>query len=358
MGIFQRNGHYYIDYYLPNEKRKRESIGVSKKLAEAVLSKRILQLKENKFLDIKRDLKIKFRAFSEEYMRIHVKQNNQGWKRSVLPNMKALNKFFAGKYLYEITPILVEKFKVERCKTVSPATTNRCLALLKTMFNKAIVWGRFNGLNPVKNVDFFKENNIRVRYLEKEQIAKLLESYGEPLRSIMIVALNTGMRKNEIFHLKWQDIDFNREVIYIVKTKNGDMRELPMNKAVKTTLMKVLKQSDTPYIFPNKDGKPLSNIRKSFSTALQRSGISDFRFHDLRHTFASQLSMSGVDLHIIMELMGHKSLKMTLRYAHLSPGHKKIAVDTLARQMDTFWTLEPSQEISKENPSSVSPIVV
>ncbi|MFC1709321.1 site-specific integrase [Candidatus Omnitrophota bacterium] len=92
------------------------------------------------------------------------------------------------------------------------------------------------------------------------------------------------------------------------------------------------------------DGKPYTDIRKSFFTACKKSAIIDFRFHDLRHTFGSQLVMSGVDLNTVRELMGHKTLRMTLRYSHLPPDHKKRAVDVLSRRMDTIWTPTPVRE--------------
>lgn len=113
----------------------------------------------------------------------------------------------------------------------------------------------------------------------------------------------------------------------------------------------VLKHPDSQYIFCNNEGQPYGDIRKSFLTAIKKSGIVSFRFHDLRHTFASQLVMSGVDLNTVRELLGHKSLEMTLRYSHLSPDHKKRAVDILGKRMDTFWTLEGK-------PKLVSKIVV
>jgi len=147
------------------------------------------------------------------------------------------------------------------------------------------------------------------------------------------------MRKSEILGLKWHDIDIKRNIIHLYDTKNGEKREVPMNEIVQRTIIGVLKNPESQYVFCNKDGKPYGNVRKSFFTACKKSGIINFRFHDLRHTFASQLVMSGVDLNTVRELLGHKSLEMTLRYSHLSPDHKKRAVDILGKRMDTIWTL-------------------
>jgi len=160
----------------------------------------------------------------------------------------------------------------------------------------------------------------------------------------LILALNTGMRKGEILNLKWHDLDFKNNIIYIRQSKSGEKREVPMNMLVRRTLIAVRKHSESPFVFCNTNGENYANVRKSFFTACKKSDILKFRFHDLRHTFASHLVMGGVDLNTVRELLGHKSLEMTLRYSHLSPDHKQRAVSTLSRQMDTFWTPERSKE--------------
>lgn len=276
-------------------------------------------------------------------MEIYSKPNVRSWK-SDLYNFNCIKSFFGELYLNEITSLLVEKFKIERVKEVKPTTVNRALARLKSIFNKAIDWGKFNGINPVRSVKFFLEDNQRTRYLEKEEIAKFLKYCAGNIKPVAVVALNTGMRKSEILNLKWHDIDFKGDIIYLLKTKNNNKREIPMNDAVKTALIKVKRHPESQYIFCGKNGKPMQNIRKSFFTALKKAGIINFRFHDLRHTFASQLVTFGVDLNTVRELLGHKSLEMTLRYSHLSPDHKKRAVDILGKRMDTIWTLGANEE--------------
>ncbi len=133
---------------------------------------------------------------------------------------------------------------------------------------------------------FGKEPSGRLRFLEKEEIVRLLPNCNEYLRPIIVVALNTGMRRGEIFHLKWHDIDFKRDIIYLYETKNGEKRVIPMNEIVKSTLIKVKKDPNSPYIFHNDDGRPYYNLRKSFFTACKKAGIINFHFHDLRYTFA------------------------------------------------------------------------
>jgi integrase len=194
-------------------------------------------------------------------------------------------------------------------------------------------------------VKFFKENNKRVRYLEKEEIPRLINNCCEYLKGIVIIAVNTGMRRGEIFNIKWQDIDLNNGIIYIRNSKSGEKREIPINEAVKRAFINIRKHPDSSYVFYKLGGNPRRDIRKTFLQALKKSGIVGFRFHDLRHTFASQLVMSGVDLNTVRELLGHKTIQMTLRYSHLSCDHKKRAVDALSRQIDTYKTPKPKSSV-------------
>ena len=170
------------------------------------------------------------------------------------------------------------------------------------MFNKAMEWGKVHD-NPVRKVKYFPENKRRLRYLTKEEIKALYNASADHLRPILIVALNTGMRKSEILNLKWEDIDFRQKMIYILNTKNNEKREIPMNQVVFDTLPKIRKHPDSSYIFYNRDGKPYGDIKKAFSSARKRAGIKNFRFHDLRHTFTSHLVMAGVDLNTVKELL-------------------------------------------------------
>jgi len=333
-----KKGTIYYIVYSVNGRRKTEHIGKDKKLAEKVLHKRLTEIAENRYLDVKREEKIKFEDFAAQYLEFHCKPNNKTWKTSDENKVNNLKKYFSGKYLYEITPLDIEKYKsgrierIKKNKRIAPATVNRDLACLKSMFNRAIEWKKAKD-NPVKQVKLFRENNQRLRYLEKEEIETLLANCHNYLKPIVITALNTGMRKGEILKLKWHDIDFRRDIIYLFDTKNGEKSQLPMNMEVKTALIKVRKHPQSPYIFCSKAGKPFGDIKKSFLTALTNSGIINFRFHDLRHTFASHLVMLGVDLNTVRELLRHKTIQMTLRYSHLSPDHKKRAVDILGQNL-------------------------
>jgi integrase len=357
-----KQGNFFIEYYAEG-RRRREKVGASRTLAETVYQKRKVEIAEGKFLDKRKDEKIKFEVFAEEYLELHSKVNNKSWRKSDQCNVNLLNKFFSGRFLNEITPRLVEEFKAQKLNevingkvrhTMSPARVNRLLSCLKCIFNKAHAWGRYSGENPVRKVKMLKENNTRMRFLEQEEIISLLSKCGDDLRPIVVVALNTGMRLGEILGLRWKDVDFQRGIIFLHDTKNGEKREVPMNENVRSALTAIPKYKTSEFVFCHKDGSPCRDIRSSFFTAMKNSGIKDFRFHDLRHTFASHLVMSGVDLNTVRELLGHKTLQMTLRYSHLSPNHKKRAVDILNKRIDTFWTPSTVQKSSADKAELVS----
>lgn len=155
------------------------------------------------------------------------------------------------------------------------------------------------------------------------------------------MAINTGMRKGEILNLKWENVDLKHGLILLDITKNGERREIPINETVRATLQALPRRLDIPHVFFNpKTGLPYRDIKGSFATALRRSKILDFRFHDLRHTFASHLVMANIDLTTVKELLGHKDIKMTLRYAHLAPSHKVKAVDVLDSTLNDTSTAQ------------------
>jgi len=323
---------WYISYYEPGGKRIKRRVGPSKKLAEAALSKIEVAIAEGRYLEVKNQDKILFEYFADEYLRIHC-LNQRSYRSFHLIHAKILKGAFKGKALDEIKVLDIDKFKNNRLQKVSPAMVNRSLACLKSMFNRAIAWGKYEGVNPVTRVGMFKEKTIRLRYLEKEEILRLVDNCSKALKPVVILAVNTGMRHGEIFNLKWHDVDFKRDVICLLETKSGEKREVPMNEVVKNELIKVRKHPKSPYIFCHPNGERVKDIRKSFWTALKKSDIKDFRFHNLRHTAASQLVMAGVDLNTVREILGHNTIEMTLRYAHLSPNHKKRAVDVLGESI-------------------------
>lgn len=175
-----------------------------------------------------------------------------------------------------------------------------------------------------------KENNKRFRYLTEDEVVRLLDSYvNDHTRDITEGVINTGMRRKEILSLKWEQI--RGEFIYLSETKTSESRQIPVNEDLAELFKGIRKrrQLKSEYVFCDKQGRPFREIKTSFKAALRRAGIEDFRFHDLRHTFASHFIMRGGETKALQEILGHKSLTMTMRYAHLSQDHKMKAIHLL-----------------------------
>jgi integrase len=228
---------------------------------------------------------------------------------------------------------MIEKWQSEQLKSNKPATVNRKLTVLKHMIRKGVKWrmaskGILEDLR--EEVKQLKEENTRLRFLNIEECRTLTDCCVEHLRPIVTVALHTGMRLSEILKLKWDQVDLRHGFILLEITKNGERREIPIDNMLKEMFNSMPYSVESIYVFTDpKTGEPYKTIKRSFGTALKKAGIRDFRFHDLRHTFASQMVMAGVDLISLKDLLGHKSLSMTMRYAHLAPGHKRKAVNML-----------------------------
>ena len=353
MGIYVKGGNYYIDYYVEG-RRKREKVGKSRKLAETVLAKRKVQVAEGKFLDIRKKEKLGFKDMALIFLENYSKVNKKSWSRDAL-SIKNLNGFFADRYIYEINNLNVDEYKKKRLESEDTvATINRELSCFKTILRKAVEWGKLN--TPLPKIQLFKENNQRVRYLEEKEAETLLEASPEPLKSIIVIALHTGMRRGEILSLKWNDVDARERNITIWNTKNREKRVVPMNSRVCDVFLGRTKSPDSEFVFTRQNGQHRITddyVTHLFQKVVEKTGIKNFRFHDLRHTFASWLVMRGVDLKTVQELLGHKDFRMTLRYSHLSPDHKKQAVELLAKNgagrktMDTIWTPEAKEENRK-----------
>jgi integrase len=274
-------------------------------------------------------------------------------KRHYLENFKGY--FGESTLLANIKYVDVETYrnhlrqKITKNKTIrSDASVNREMSCLHHIFTKAVEWEMIeqNPFSKGKSL-ILKENNKRLRFLNEDEIPKLLDACPDYLRNIVECALNTGMRRGEILSLKWNQI--RNGFIYLDKTKTNESRQIPINDTLKILFKEIRKQHgfESEHVFlydgqiieaktgkvrnPNKDGKakPVTEMKRSFKSALKRAGVVDFRFHDLRHTFASQLLLKGGTLKDVQELLGHKTMTMTLRYAHLTQEHKKKAVNLL-----------------------------
>ncbi len=288
-------------------------------------------------MDVKKVPKTTFNELCDRYWKLDGKHKRMKGRSHIIEIWK---KWFGNLPVKELNQQKVEKFLAERMeeKALSPATRNRHLAHLSSIFNKGKEWGLITD-NPAQGIKPLRENGARTRFLDKEEIQLLLNASSERFRPTLITALHSGMRRGEILNLKWSDVDFKNGIITVQESKSGKKRMIPMDNTLCGTLSVLPTRFQRGYVFPSpiKEGKPLYDFKRQFRNAVKKAGITDFRFHDCRHTFASHLVMSGVDLMTVRELLGHATLTMTMRYAHLAPDHRSRAIKTLdsAYQTDT-----------------------
>ena len=349
-GIYKRGSVFWIAYVGLDGKVIRESSKSTKfKDAETLLIKRRQGIREGKMPEIKRIGNHTFSELVTDYLKWAERQRAYKQKELVINQLKER---FGQMQLRRFDTRLIEAYQTERLQTGNkPATINRHIATIKHMFTKAVEWDMVEDetLKRIRRAKLLEENNRRLRYLSADECQTLInacEKQLKHLKPILIMALNTGMRKSEILNLKWDDVDLVHGFILLSHTKNGERREVPINATLRATLEELYKGTTkrprkvhVPYVFYDYTSeKPYLNVHHSFVTACKRANIRDFRFHDLRHCFASHLVMSGIDLTTVKELLGHKTLTMTLRYAHLAPSHKVKAVDVLDQTLNTSRT--------------------
>lgn len=309
--------------------------------------------------------------FENEYKPWVLSHHKRGDK-TLATITRCFNKLFS-KPLIEITPSVLEQWRIKRLNEgVSHATLNRDIGVLKSLMTKATEWG-FIKEHPLKNLKLFKIDRApKVRYLSIEEETRLrqvllereyqlkerrksanqwrkerkYELYPEAmdnepydhLMPMVLLSINTGLRQGELFNLKWDMVNLSGGSLILSGdvTKNSCSRYIPLNNESHQIIQKLYRKSDLKegLVFPSKNNQPFNNIKRSWSSVLKKAGITQFRWHDLRHHFASKLVMAGVDLNTVRELLGHSDITMTLRYAHLAPEHKVNAV----RKID--WLLQ------------------
>jgi len=222
---------------------------------------------------------------------------------------------------------------------------------LKHIIKKGTDWGMASEetLKQVRKVKKKVEENTRLRFLTVEECQTLIDCCTPHLKPIVTVALHTGMRRGEILNLKWEQVDVKHGFFLLEITKNAERREIPIDNTLTMMFNSMPRGLESVYVFTDpRTGEPYKSVQTSFETALKRAEIRDFRFHDLRHTFASHLVMAGVDLTSIRELLGHKSLAMTIRYAHLAPRHKRRAINMLDKVLKSTQEEAPLHSFSSQ----------
>jgi integrase len=330
-GTVYLRGRAWTIGYTVGGRRVREAIGTNRQMAENILKKRIVEALEDRHFDKRNEGRIPFSEFSATYVERCIsilksakteRDRVQFWVRE-----------FGSRPIGQISRAELQDWQARKRQTCKPATVNRIMCRLRHMFNRAVDWELLDQ-SPMKGIKFLPENNARLRYLSREECDRLVESCIAPhLRGIVTVALHTGMRSGEIRSLQWKDLDFDSGFIIIRDSKNGEPRHVPMDSTVVDLFRNYPRTTGSQFVFTNAAGERLGWVQHAYRRALARAGLSDLHFHDLRHTFASQWMMAGGELYSLRDILGHKTIAMTQRYAHLSPAYKRKMVD----RMEQIW---------------------
>ncbi len=327
---------YGIDYYAEGKKH-REIVGPLLGEARTKLEEVRAQSKRGGFISLASQRRISFAELAGKYAQMEQgKPYFEGSKRHFL---KTLVDHFGQKKLCQITPLDIEGFKKIRKETLLPngkvradVSFNRELETLRHLFNKGVLWGMIleSPFSRFKESIFFEERNDRCRYLAEEEIKRLLAACPAYLERIVRGALlTTGLRKSDLLNLKWSDIDWERKIFTFAEGKKRGKRGAKVITNDLGELLQEIPRNGSQYIFTGSHGKPVQDVKSAFHTALKKAGIEDFHFHDLRHTSASYLVMRGASMKAVQEHLGHSSLSMTERYAHLSPDFLQMEVRKL-----------------------------
>jgi integrase len=348
---------YYITYKTPNRKLVWEKVGwasegYTPQMAAVVRGEKLREIRHGDYLPKTSKNKLTMKEAWKSYDKwLTTGKKNPEDDRS---RYKAhIETKFGDKPLSAITTNDLEKFKTSllekeietpsgKKRNLSPATVKHVLVLIRQIYNKAATWDLWKGVNPIKGVKLPTLSNRREKFLthqEADILLTKLEKVSRQLWEMSLMGLHTGMRAGEICALRWGDVDFDNGMINIPDSKSGRPRHVFMTEMVKKILDEKEQTKPGELVFQARGGGKIQDISKAFFRAVEElgfnEGIDDRRrrvtFHTLRHTFASWLAIQGTPIIEIKELLGHQTLVMTERYAHLIPDQKRAAVQNMAK---------------------------
>lgn len=333
MGLYKRGRIWWMCYAYEG-RTIRESTGThSKKTPQKVYAERISAVTHGRFNIRQTKRSPTLSEYADEYLEIYSKSNKRPHSfRRDQTSIKNLKGFFGGKTLNEIRPMLIEHYKRKRLdKGRKPGTINRELACLKHIYTIAVKNGRAIS-NPVKEVKLLREDNQITNVLSRDDEEFLLANSAPHIQRVVVCALETGMRLGEILGLQWDQVDLSRRLIRVTKTKTGRSREIDITDRLLGVLKQARRQGISGHVFRGLDNLPILSVKEGYKNALKRAGLEDknYRFHDLRHTFATRLVEAGADLITVQELLGHSTILTTQRYAHPSADARRAEMGRLS----------------------------
>lgn len=335
--LYSRQGKkgsiWYLDYGVDGH-RVRKRIGRSKRLAQLAIADIEVKIERREIGFAAKDKRLS--DFIREYL-AYAKGNKaqKSYERDVL-TLRHFKEFLKGDRLASVTPSQLETYKARRREQgAKPATLNRELNTIKAMFNKAAAWGVLSK-NPAQSVKKLREPKRQVRFLSKEEVRSLLKAANSRLSPMIEAFLHLGLRRDELVHLSWADLDFKRQLV-AVQAKDGwhpkdyEVRHIPMSDRL-IELLEAVPRGKSPYVFHTRSGGSHHGnvLSRDFRKLTRSCGLKGVSIHTLRHTFASHLIMSGADLYTVQKLLGHSSIKTTEIYAHLAPDFLRATIKRLS----------------------------
>jgi len=337
MSVIRKRGKtWYIDYML-DSKRIVKAIGHSKQIAQLALADIEVKIAKKRagFLVLDKKLSEYIPQFLA-YIRVHVKPSTAKRYVQIIGHLSSFLDTLEDPpaKLSQITPPIIEQYKLHRLDFVKPQTVNYELTCLHHFFRYALEM-KYIQENPTQDIKKIRKPQRKApRFLTKEEIERLLDKCTPNIKKTVKILINTGMRWGELQNLEWDDVDWNEKVIHIrVKedwSPKGGERKIPMNDAASNILRSIIPESiQTGWVFTTRTGSQIrhSHTWEKFKKACEKAGLDNVTLHTLRHTFASHLVMAGVDLATVSKLLGHKDISTTMIYSHLSPGDLRQAVN-------------------------------
>lgn len=320
--VNKEKGTVTIDYRDKDKRRHRETFVGNITFAKELLAKRKAQIAEGKFFPDRHKHKLTFIQAADKYWEIHLSKKKSGPK--LKSTIKLLKAHFGNKPLSQITTEDIQEYYNYKMAKASAPTANRHFTTINAIINKVIKLKIYKGDNPCVGVAKQKENPPRNNFLSKAQIKDMLLCIAERSKALFAFAIYTGMRRGEILRVDWEDVDLENNIIHIYESKSGYKREVPIAPTLKQILLS---------LNPQKSGKVFNlstkQIEFDFNHALKQAGITGICFHSCRHTFASHFMMNGGSVTDLQRILGHSDLKLTQRYAHLSPTYLRKSIEVV-----------------------------
>jgi integrase len=350
MGIYRRGKTYWMSIIMPGRGQIRQSTRTeNRKLAEKIYGKMLTDLEEGRWFENqakRKTLKEMLDRYEKEYTDSKT-YYSKARDKSIFKNLYA----FLGEdaSLQEVETLIGGYEQHRRAEGAKPATVIKELGLLRRVFNVARKQWKWKMQNPISEIEMPKVSNERVRYLSESEYIALFEALDKVsekwLKPCVTIAIDTGLRLSNICNLQWSEVNLFSRLIIIaaVSMKNDEHLGIPLTERASQTFRELQRvRAISDHVFHDNGQKiyPVK-VQRAFKKALSSTKIVNFHFHDLRHTFASRLVQSGVDIYAVQKLLGHKDGRMTKRYAHLNVDNLREAV----AKLESITNLSQSKEI-------------